>query len=109
VHKLVLVFGDIDDIPAFDLAWSQRFVPLVEDMPGLRRITVGRVRGSPSGVASIHLLHELHFDDQPSLEAAMASPIGQVAGRLLMEIAGDHVQLLFAEHLEDIPRPASPR
>jgi len=107
VQKLVLVFRGIDDIPAFDQAWSQRFVPTAENMPGLRRIMVSRVQGSVSGDTAIHLLHELHFDDQRALEAAMGSPEGQAAGKLLLEIAGDHVELLFAEHLEDIPRASS--
>jgi uncharacterized protein (TIGR02118 family) len=81
-------------------SWSEAFVPLAEQMPGLRRVLVGRAAGSPSGRAEVLLIHELIFDDLEALSAAMVSPAGQAAGRALMQFAGERAELFFAEHHE---------
>lgn len=105
MYKLILVFHASEDLESFEERWSRELVPQVERMPGLKRVAVSRVEGSPTEDSDVHLLHELYFEDRKSLERAMASPEGQRAGRLLMDIAGSGVELLFAQYLEDRPRP----
>jgi uncharacterized protein (TIGR02118 family) len=106
MHKLVVLIRRPPDPEALERAWSESFVPLAERMPGLRRVTVGRTVGGPTRAPSVMLVHELYFDDLPALRQALLSPQGQDAGRALMESAGEHSELLFAEHLEmDLPGP----
>ena len=84
-------------------------MPQAERMPGLQRVSVSRIHGGVDAEASeLYLIHELYFDGRRSLETAMASEAGQKAGAILVAIAGEDVQLLFAEHQEDIPRPSDP-
>lgn len=101
MHKLMILFHTTDDPLAQETHWSQEFVPRAEKMPGLRRVSVSRILGSPGGGADLHLVHEFYFDDLTALQAAMASPEGQAAGRALMQFAGESATLLFAEHLEE--------
>jgi uncharacterized protein (TIGR02118 family) len=101
VHKLMILFKTTSDPLGLETRWSQEFVPRAEKMPGLRRVSVSRILGTPGGEANLHLVHEFYFDDLAALEGAMASPEGQAAGRALMAFAGDSVTLLFAEHLEE--------
>ena len=108
MHKLILVFKRPPDAAAFDRRWSEDFVPIAERMPGLRRITVARAYGGPSGPSDVYLVHEFHFDDEAALRSAMASPEGQQAGQVLMAFAARQVSLAFAEHLEE-DRPAPGR
>lgn len=83
-------------------------MPRAERMPGLRRVSVSRVHGGLDPKSPrLYLIHELYFDDRESLETAMASEAGQKAGAILVAIAGERAQLLFAEHQEDIPRPSN--
>jgi uncharacterized protein (TIGR02118 family) len=103
--KLVILFAQPPDPAAFDRRWSEEFVPLAEALPGLRRVVVSHTRGGPAGAVAVHLIHELHFDDMAALTAAMASPPGVAAGQCLVRLAGGSAQLLFAEHMEDIPHP----
>lgn len=103
MHKLILIFRDVDRAADHLIGWSTRFVPLAERMPGLRRVTVSHVEGGPAGTSDIRLIHELYFDDREALTAAMASPEGVAAGQALVEFLGPDtqtVQLLFAEHQE---------
>lgn len=106
MHKLMLLFERPENTAEFERRWSEEFVPQAERMPGLRRISVSRVTGRVEKTESgLYLVHEFYFDDRAALEQAMASEAGQQAGRTLVSLAGESVQLLFAEHMEDKPRP----
>lgn len=106
MHKLILVFKRPPETAAFDRRWSEDFVPIAERMPGLRRVTVARTYGGPSGPSDVYLVHEFYFDDEAALRSAMTSAEGQQAGQALMAFAGRQVSLAFAEHLEeDRPTP----
>lgn len=101
MYKLTLLFHKPDDPLAFETRWSEAFVPHAERMPGIRRVAVSRVTGGLEEDVDVHLMHEFFFDDADALRKAMASPAGQSAGRVLMEIAGPFVTLFFSEHLEE--------
>lgn len=100
MHKLVLVLRRTADPEALERQWSERFVPLAERMPGLRRVVVGRTSGAPGSIPNIQLIHEFLFDDLEALRQAMTSPEGQRAGQALMGFAAESSELFFAEHLE---------
>ncbi|MCJ7513948.1 MAG: EthD family reductase [Anaerolineales bacterium] len=100
MHKLVLLFSRPEDVVEFDRRWSEQFVTVVERMPGLRRVAVGRVTGVAAGEAAPHLVHEFYFDSAKALMEAMESPQGQAAGRALMALAPGQVTICFAEHHE---------
>lgn len=97
----MILFRQPEDVVAFDTRWSDDFVRIAEKMPGLRRVTVSRISGGPSGEVDLHLVHEFYFDHAQAARAAMASPEGQAAGRALMSFASDVATLCFADHLED--------
>jgi uncharacterized protein (TIGR02118 family) len=106
LHKLILVFKLPPDVTTFERRWSEEFVPAAERMPGLRRVSVARTYGGPSGPPEIYLVHEFYFDGEEALHRAMTSPEGQQAGWALMGFAARQVSLAFAEHLEqDRPIP----
>lgn len=97
----MILFRKPPDVLEFERLWSEAFVRRAESMPGLRRVAVSRVHGGPDGEVDLHLVHEFFFDDAQALRQALASPEGQAAGRTLMAIAGGHVSVCFAEHLEE--------
>ena len=109
MHKLIVLFETPDNGRAvtyhneqtFQLNW-QKFLGLVEKMPGLRRETVSRVERMLFGKSEgeLVLIHELLFDSKEGLEAAMQSPEGRAAGAYLQSFTGGRVVLLTAEHLE---------
>ena len=102
MNKLMLMFANPPDVEAFERAWSERFVPSAEKMPGIKRVSVSRISGGPSGEVDIHLVHEFYFEDAQSLREAMASPEGQVAGQELLAFAAEYVTICFAQHMEEV-------
>lgn len=101
MHKLVILVWPPPSERTFELEWSERFIPLAEQMPGLVRVVVSRPYGGLGEAARPYLTHEFFFQDRQALRSAMRSPAGQAAGRALMDFAGDHAQILFAEHHEE--------
>ncbi len=101
MRKLLLLFKAVPDDLTLQRRWSQEFVPLAEAMPGVRRMVVNQNLSGPTGSPDYMLIHELYFDSQAALTAAMQSEAGVRAGQKLIEIARDSVIILFADHQED--------
>lgn len=97
----MVLFGKPADPGEFEARWSGEFLRLGESLPGLRRVSVGRVTGGPEGLSDLHLVHEFYFDDAAALRRALASPEGQAAGRALMRFAADLVTVCFVDHHEE--------
>jgi uncharacterized protein (TIGR02118 family) len=104
--KLVILFKPPESPAVFEQRWSEEFVPLAEQLPGLRRVVVAHTHGGPAGPVEVYLIHELHFDSQAALGAAMTSAEGVAAGQCLVRVAGKNATLMFAEHMEDRPHGA---
>jgi len=104
-YKLVILFNQPENPADFERRWSEEFVPLAEQMPGLRKVVVSHTQGGPAGPVPIYLIHELHFESLDALAAAMASPQGTAAGQGLVRLVKQNATLLFAEHMEDTPEP----
>lgn len=108
MYKLILLFHENPAIPDLVERWSREFVPLADQLPGLQAVVVSHVEGGPAGPSDIRLIHELIFDDKDALTAAMQSAPGVQAGQGLVRLtqsAPRTVTLLFADHLQDKPRP----
>lgn len=99
-YKFVILIEPLDNWDALEARWPE-FLRLVEAMPGLRREATSRVEQVLFGKPVYERVHELFFDDRATTEAALASPTGQAAGRLLQHMTGGRMLLFFAEHHED--------
>ncbi|MFO7172719.1 MAG: EthD family reductase [Bacillota bacterium] len=95
--KLVALYRRPADPEAFDRHYREVHAPLAARMPGLRRMEVARVTGSPMGESPYYLMAEMYFDSLADLEAALSSPEGRAAGKDLMGFARDLVSLHIAE------------
>ena len=103
-YKLIILFHQPPDPAEFERRWSEEFIPLVEQLPGLKRVVVSHTHGGPAGPVDIYLVQELHFATQAQMTEALNSPQGVTAGQCLVHLGGRLVTLLFAEHMEDRPR-----
>lgn len=97
----MLLFQKPVNVLEFEQRWSESFVATAERMPGIIRVGVTRIYGSPSGGSDLHMIHEFYFEDEDSLRQAMLSEEGQLTGQALLTFAADMVTIVFAEHLEE--------
>jgi uncharacterized protein (TIGR02118 family) len=104
MYKLVILIETPNDLSlrdrSFDDRWPQ-FLHLVEQIPGLQREATSRVDQVVYGKGEISMIHELYFESLEELQQGMTSPAGQEAGRVLQEMTGGRVTLLFADHKQD--------
>ena len=96
--KLVVTYGAPEDSAAFDEHYASTHVPLVEQIPNLRRFEAGKILGTPDGApAPAYYLAELSFDSVEELQAAMGSPEGQAAGADVATFASGGATMMIAE------------
>jgi uncharacterized protein (TIGR02118 family) len=96
--KLVVLYGSPNNPEEFDQYYNASHVPLVHQIPDLRRFDAGKVLATPDGSAPpYYYMAELNFDDLDSLQAALGSPEGQAAAGDLTNFASGGATLMIAE------------
>jgi uncharacterized protein (TIGR02118 family) len=95
--KLIALYRTPEDVQAFDAHYDGIHLPLIRKTPGLRKLEVTRIDGSPIGESKYHLMAEMYYDNLDAMNAANASPEGRAAGKDLMGFARDVVTLFFGE------------
>jgi len=97
VVKLVALYKKPADVEAFEKHYTEIHAPLARKMPGLRKLEISRMTGSPGGPPKYYLMAELYFEDQAALMAGLGSDEGKAAAKDVMSFAGDIVTMMFAD------------
>ena len=100
MHKLIALYRKPEDAAGFDRNYFETHLPLLDKVPGLRRVELNRVTGAPRGEPDFYLIAELYFDDKESLDRAIASPENMAAGKNLMGFARGLVTFVYAEEVQ---------
>lgn len=95
--KLIAIYRQPENKEQFDEHYNNVHAPLAKKMPGLIRLEVNKIYGSPEGESDLYLIAEMYFENKEALNAALASSEGKAAGKDLMTFAGKLVQMHFAE------------
>ena len=89
---------------AFDQHLREMHVPLVVQLPGLRRLVINRVLPDPSGASPAwNAVAEDWFDSPEAMQTAMGSPQGQAVnadGATFLDLS--KIQFLMVQE-EDVP------
>jgi uncharacterized protein (TIGR02118 family) len=105
--KLIALYKKPADVKAFEEHYFNTHIPLTNQIPGLKRVEISRVNGSPMGESEYYLMAEMYFDNMDALKAGMSSPEGKASGKDLMSFAKDVVCMMFAEVEEKVPAAAA--
>jgi hypothetical protein len=100
MYQLILLIPTSVDIKSFDEGWPS-FLEAIEQMPGLLRESVARVDQLIYGQEYFHRIYTFSFPDQKSLEKALVSDPGEIAGKIIHDLTEGRVTLLTAEFQED--------
>jgi uncharacterized protein (TIGR02118 family) len=76
VFKFVVIYYRVDDEMALEEFYSGMHLPLLEQLPGLRRLEVSRVTSQPFGRSRFHLMVEAYFDSEAALREGLVSRPG---------------------------------
>ena len=76
MFKFVTIYRRVDDEMAVEDFFSQTHLPLAEQLPGLRKSEVSRIKGKPGGQSRFMLMYELYFDDESAYQAALLTETG---------------------------------
>lgn len=94
--KLVALYTKPDDVAAFEKHYVEIHSPLAKKMPGLKKVEISHMTGSPGGEPKFYLMAELYFDTKEAMMAAMGSPEGKAAAKDVMGFAGKYIHMMFA-------------
>lgn len=94
--KLVALYQEPADPAAFDEAYFNTHIPLIEKVPGLQKTVVTRFTRTIMG-DGFYMMAEMYFADKEALKTGMKSPEMAAAGENLNSFAAGLVTLMFAE------------
>ncbi|MCM3289140.1 EthD family reductase [Paenibacillus sp. MER 180] len=95
--KLIAIYRKPEDVEAFNEHYFNTHSPLAAKMPGLVKMEVGTIYGTPMGDSDLHLICEMYFESKEALKAALSSAEGKASGKDLMGFAGKLVSMHMAE------------
>lgn len=98
--KLIALYRKPENVAEFEQKYLETHLPLVRQVPGLRRVELDRVTGAPRGEPEFYFIAALVFDDRASMDLALASPENAAAGKNLMSFARGLVTFAYAEEVD---------
>ncbi len=98
--KIIAVYRTPRNPSEFDSYYTRVHTPLVKKMPGLRRLEVTKITGTPGGASDLYQIAELYFNDAVARETALASSEGKAVVADLPKFAEGIVSIYFGEHRE---------
>lgn len=94
--RLVALYKQPPAPEAFEEAYFNTHLPLIEKVPGLERIVITRFPRTLMG-DGFYMMAEMEFADESALKNAMRSPEMAAAGENLNGFAESLVTLMYAE------------
>lgn len=76
MFKFVVIYYRVDDEIALEEFFSSTHLPLVEDLPDLRRLEISRITSQPFGRSRFLMMVEAYFDNEPAMREALVSRSG---------------------------------
>jgi uncharacterized protein (TIGR02118 family) len=79
--KFIVLWNTPEDPVAFERHYRDVHIPLIKQMPGLRRYTIGRHVTALHGGEPYYWIAELEWDSMDALQKARQSPQGQATSQ----------------------------
>ena len=96
--KLTVLYRHPKDPAAFERYYAEVHMPLAAKVPGIRRMKLSRVVGTPDGSPpAYYRIGDLYFDDLARYQAVLMSPEGQAALADLANFATGGITAVVSE------------
>jgi uncharacterized protein (TIGR02118 family) len=94
--KLVALYKTPEDPAAFEEAYFNGHMPLIQKVPALQKTVITRFTRTLMG-DEYYMMAEMYFPDADKMKSAMKSPEMAAAGENLNTFASGLVTLMFAQ------------
>ncbi|AMM91971.1 EthD family reductase [Peribacillus castrilensis] len=99
--KLIALYKQPENKEEFDEHYFNVHGPITEKIPGLQKMEVTKIVGTPMGKDSeYYILCEMYYEDHDALQQGMRSPEGKASGKDLMGFAGKLVTMMIGEEIK---------
>jgi uncharacterized protein (TIGR02118 family) len=96
--KMTILYYRPTDPEAFERYYMEKHLPLARQMPGLKKLEVGRVLRGPKE-QDYFWVADCYFEDLEALKAGFSSPIGEAAGKDVANFAsGGSISFISEVH-----------
>jgi uncharacterized protein (TIGR02118 family) len=76
--KVIVIYPRPQDEPAFESAYLEHHVPLIEQkLKGITRLVLTKVAGSPQGKVAAYRIAEVYFSSMNDLTTCIESDVGK--------------------------------
>jgi uncharacterized protein (TIGR02118 family) len=98
--KLIVTYGHPNNVAEFETYYAQKHLPLASKIPGVKRMELSKIIGTPDGSKpSQYRTAGLYFDSIEELQKSMGSPEGQAAVGDIPNFATGGVDVMIGEVL----------
>lgn len=99
--KLIALYKHPESKEAFDEHYFKVHGPITSKIPGLKKMEVTKIVGTPMGKeADYYLLCEMYYEDHEALKNGLKSQEGRASGKDLMGFAAELITLMIGEEVE---------
>lgn len=95
--KMMAIYKKPVNKDEFDSYYFNTHLPLASKMPGLRRVEIDKIYGTPFGETNYYMIANMYFDSKEDLNSALSSPEGRACGKDLKNFTTDNVELVFSQ------------
>ncbi len=95
--KMTAIYKKPANIEEFDKYYFNTHLPLANKMPGLKKVEIDKIYGTPYGDTSYYMIANMYFDSKEDLTNALSSPEGKACGKDLRNFTTDNVELVFSQ------------
>lgn len=100
--KLIALYKHPENKEAFDDHYFGTHGPITAKIPGLQKMVVTKVTGSPmGGEGKYYLMCEMFYESHEALKTAMKTDEAKASGKDLMSFAGNLVTLMIGEEVNE--------
>lgn len=99
--KVIALYKHPENKEEFDKHYFETHAPITAKIPGLRKMVVTRITGSPmGGEGKYYLMCEMYYDSYEAMKTALRTDEGKASGKDAMQFAGDLITMMIGEELE---------
>ncbi|WP_405103695.1 EthD family reductase [Oceanobacillus sp. FSL H7-0719] len=100
--KMIALYKQPEDKEKFDEHYYNVHSPITKKIPGLKKMEVTKIVGTPMGKESeYYLLCEMYYESQEAFKEAMKTDEARASGKDVMKFAGDLVTMMIGEEVNE--------